>query len=137
VRPCVAGCGGVPHHLRQEVGLVLAGVPPAQQLRRAALRAGGHPRVVARGQQVRPLGQRVLQEGVKLDVPVAGQVRVGRQALGALRHKVLKHVRPVAAHKVDLLQGDPCNQGRHTHSDRSGWERVPGEAAPHLVQDGQ
>ena len=87
----------------QEVGLVLGGVGGPQQPAGAvvAVDAG----VVAGGDALGPQRQRVLEEGLELDLAVAQHVRVGRAAGAVLGEEMAEHAVPVLAREVADVEG--------------------------------
>ena len=67
--------------------------------------------VVAGGDQVGAQHQRVLEEGLELDLPVAEDVGVGRAPRPVLLEEVLEHVVPVLGGEVGAVQLDAESVG--------------------------
>ena len=91
-------------HGVQEVALVLVRVQALEQLAAAVNIAAAH--VMAGGDQVGAEHQRVVEERLELDFPVAQDVRVRRAPGLVLGQEVLEHVVPVLGGEVGRVQVD-------------------------------
>ena len=97
-------CQLVPGNGMQEIALILVAIQATQQQRLSV--AVSPARVMTRRNQVGAQHQRIIQEGLELDFPVAQDVRVGRAPRLVLLEKVLKNIVPVLGGEVCGVQLD-------------------------------
>ena len=114
---------------REEIGLILARINPAEQTRDVVGVVEGparHPGVVSRGEDVRAERRlAVPQERAEFDVSIAREVGVGRRrATLEVAEEGLEHGVPVLLHEVHLAEGDAEVRG-----DRAGISLVLLEGA--------
>ena len=89
----------------EHVALILGGVHAAAQGPGAAW-VLGYPRVVAGGDGVEPVLERVVEEGAELEVAVAVDARVGCPSVLVGLHELIDHVALEELAHVEYVMGD-------------------------------